>query len=146
MSLKSWEKKVLKAPGAKARVEEIRHELRLAAGLTDLREAAGLSQREVAERIGVSQPRIAALERCHNVTLDVLSRYVDALGCELELTVVKGQVRIPLGGRNPQRRVRPRKATKSSGSASDRAARAVASPKDAASRKAPKSRAKRTKD
>jgi hypothetical protein len=33
MRLKAWEKKVLKAPGAAARVVEIEDELRLAAGL-----------------------------------------------------------------------------------------------------------------
>jgi DNA-binding XRE family transcriptional regulator len=66
MSLKQWEKKVLEAPGAPERVQEIEDELRLAAGLTALREQAGLTQRELAERIGVSQPRIAAIERSHN--------------------------------------------------------------------------------
>jgi hypothetical protein len=45
MSLKDWEKKVLAAPGAPARVAVIEDELRLAAGLTALREQAGLSQR-----------------------------------------------------------------------------------------------------
>lgn len=44
-------------------MREIQDELRLAAGLTALREEAGMSQRELAEHIGVSQPRIAAIER-----------------------------------------------------------------------------------
>ena len=54
MSLKQWENKVLEAPGADERVREIEDELRLAAGLTALREQAGVSQRELAERIGVA--------------------------------------------------------------------------------------------
>ena len=54
MSLKDWEDKVLSSPGAAGRVSLIEDELRLAAGLTELREEAGLSQRELDGRIGVS--------------------------------------------------------------------------------------------
>ncbi len=104
MSVKKWEKKVLGAPGAPVRVAEIEDELRLATGLTALREAAGLSQRELAERIGVSQPRIAAIERSRNVTVDVLDHYVNALGGTLEVNVVKGNRKISLVGRPPARR------------------------------------------
>ena len=72
MSAKAWEKKVLAKSGAPARVAVIEDELRLAAGLTALREQAGLSQRELAGRLGVSQPRIAAIERSKNVTVELL--------------------------------------------------------------------------
>jgi hypothetical protein len=54
MSLEQWERKVLDTPGAPERVGEIEDEPRLAAGLTALREQAGVSQRELADRIGVS--------------------------------------------------------------------------------------------
>lgn len=94
--MKRWEEKVLAAPGAAERVSEIEEELRLAAGLIALRERAGLSQRELAEKIGVKQPRIAAIERSRNVTIDVLERYVAGLGGELELTVVTDGESIPL--------------------------------------------------
>lgn len=96
MSLKGWEKKVLEAPGAANRVAEIEDELRLAAGLTALRERAGYSQRELARRMGISQPRVAAIEQSRNVTIDVLEQYVDAVGGKLEVTVVRGRSRIPL--------------------------------------------------
>lgn len=43
MSLKDWENNVLSWPGAADRVAAIEDELRLAAGLTALREEAGLS-------------------------------------------------------------------------------------------------------
>ena len=45
MSLKSWEEKVLSVEGAAKRVAEIEDELRLAAGLTALRDRAGVTQR-----------------------------------------------------------------------------------------------------
>jgi transcriptional regulator with XRE-family HTH domain len=96
MNMKAWEKKVLSSPGSGERVSEIEEELRLAAGLTALREEAGLSQRELARRIGVSQPRVAAIERSRNVTLDVLEDYVDAVGGRLEVHVVMGTHKIPL--------------------------------------------------
>jgi transcriptional regulator with XRE-family HTH domain len=102
MSLKGWEAKVLAAPGASERVREIEDELRLAAGLTALREQAGLSQRELARRIGVSQPRIAAIERSRNVTIDLLEQYVGALGARLEVSVVQGRHRTPLVTGKPQ--------------------------------------------
>jgi transcriptional regulator with XRE-family HTH domain len=107
MSLKDWEKKVLDAPGAEERVAEIEDELRLAAGLTALREQAGLSQRQLAELLGVKQPRVAAIEKAKNVTIDVLERYVDALGGTLHVTVVKGNRRIPLLGTATTRKATP---------------------------------------
>ena len=42
--------------GAAKRVGELEDELRLAAGLTSLRARAGMSQRDLAEQMGVSQP------------------------------------------------------------------------------------------
>lgn len=112
MNLKQWEKKVLEAPGAEERVREIEDELRLAAGLTALREKAGVSQRELAERIGVSQPRIAAIERSRNVTIDVLEQYVEALGGQLEVSVVQGRRRTSLLGHHEPRRSTTPKAAK----------------------------------
>lgn len=96
MSLNKWEKKVLKAPGAGRRVSEIERELRLASGLAVLREDSGLTQRDVAKKIGVSQPRVAAIEQSKNVTIDVLQQYVESLGATLEVTAVKGKKKIPL--------------------------------------------------
>jgi transcriptional regulator with XRE-family HTH domain len=77
-------------------VAQIEAELRLAAALTSLREEAGLSQRQLADAIGVSQPRVAAIERSRNVTLQVLEKYVAALGGRLEVRVVKGKKSIAL--------------------------------------------------
>jgi transcriptional regulator with XRE-family HTH domain len=98
LSIKDWEQKVLAAPGAADRVTVIEDELRMAAGLTALREGAGLSQRELAKRIGISQPRIAAIERSRNVTLDVLEQYVTAVGGQLEITVRTGSRKLALVG------------------------------------------------
>lgn len=98
MTARDWEKRVLAATGAQQRVVEIEQELLLAHKLTALREDAGLSQRELAKRIGVSQPRVAAIERSHNVTIEVLEQYIEALGAKLEVNVVKGRRKTRLLG------------------------------------------------
>jgi transcriptional regulator with XRE-family HTH domain len=98
MSVKDWEQKVLAAEGADERVAAMEDELRLATALTALREKAGLSQRELAQRIGVSQPRVAAIEQARNVTIDVLEQYISALGGQLEVSVLKGRRRFTLLG------------------------------------------------
>ena len=98
MSVKNWEAKVLSVEGAAKRIAEIEDELRLAAGLTALRERAGISQRELAEQMGVSQPRIVAIEKSRNVTIDVLDAYVSALGGRLEVSVVRAGRRTRLLG------------------------------------------------
>jgi transcriptional regulator with XRE-family HTH domain len=101
MSMKDWEQRVLAAPGARQRVAEVEDELRLATALTGLRERAGFSQRELAKRIGVSQPRIAAIERSRNVTLDVLQQYVAAVGGTIEVTVTADGNKITLMSARP---------------------------------------------
>jgi len=83
--------------------------------LTALREQAGLSQRELAKLIGVSQPRIAAIEGCRNVTIDVLEQYVAAVGGRLELNVVMGGRTISLtdGATARRKRAAAKRAAKS---------------------------------
>jgi transcriptional regulator with XRE-family HTH domain len=119
MSMKDWEKRVLAEPGAAERVAEIADGLRLAAGLTALREQAGLSQRDVARLLGVSQPRIAAIEKSRNVTIDVLEQYVEAVGGQLEVTVRKGNRKFALVASRPARSStpKPRAAAKRAASA-----------------------------
>jgi transcriptional regulator with XRE-family HTH domain len=62
----------------------------LAAELVDRRRAAGLSQTEVAARMGTSQSAVARLESGEaDVRLSTLDRYVAALGQELEFRLRK---------------------------------------------------------
>lgn len=61
----------------------------LPANLRRLRERAGLSQRQLAHRIGVCQPRIAEIEsgRVRSPRVVILLRLIDALGCTLDQLV-----------------------------------------------------------
>ncbi|WP_243770349.1 helix-turn-helix domain-containing protein [Amycolatopsis acidicola] len=55
--------------------------------LGELRERAGLSQTEVAKRMGVKQPRVSAIEKGDPAQMEVetLKRYVAALGGRLRV-------------------------------------------------------------
>lgn len=57
--------------------------------LISLRIARGLSQRELAERLGVHESQVSRDERneYHGITLDRAARILDALGVELRSTV-----------------------------------------------------------
>ena len=47
------------------------------------RRRAGMSQSDVARRMGISQPRVAKIESGSNVSLDILRRYAKATGSSL---------------------------------------------------------------
>ena len=55
--------------------------------LREAREATGMSQRELAKRLGVSQQRVALLERDANPSVDTLERVAKALGMRLEINL-----------------------------------------------------------
>lgn len=90
------ENRVLARLRAPERVAEIANELRLAVALTAMREQAGLSQRQVAALLGVSQARVATIEKSRNVTVEVLEKYVQAVGGQLEITARRDGKRLPL--------------------------------------------------
>jgi DNA-binding XRE family transcriptional regulator len=59
-------------------------------GLLRMRQKAGLTQAEVAERMGVAQASVARLEasagsRKHAPSMATLRRYADAVGCQITL-------------------------------------------------------------
>lgn len=77
---------VLGSPEAQARrVEQLRREPSVAK-LVELRKRAGLRQVDVAERMGVSKARVSHIEHGAVATVDLLARYLDAIGGRLELT------------------------------------------------------------
>lgn len=57
--------------------------------LVEARQAAGLTQKEVAERLGVSQAQVARIEKrgYESYTLKTLQRYVQALGEQFTLAI-----------------------------------------------------------
>lgn len=57
--------------------------------MTDLKAArieAGLTQKDVAENIGIEQSSVARLESgAHSPSLDMVERYAEAVGCRLKI-------------------------------------------------------------
>lgn len=68
--------------------------------LVDLRLAAGLSQVEVAQQLGVSQGWISRLERgeLERTEVGTLRRYVQAVGARLEITAQVGDRQLVVFG------------------------------------------------
>lgn len=57
--------------------------------LVEARQAAGLTQQEVARRLGVSQAQVARIEKrgYESYTLRTLQRYVEALGDQFKVAI-----------------------------------------------------------
>jgi predicted XRE-type DNA-binding protein len=53
--------------------------------LSEIRERAGKSQRQVAEVLGIKQPSLSKLEKQSDMQISTLRRIVNALGGELEV-------------------------------------------------------------
>jgi hypothetical protein len=70
--------------------------LRDALELADLRRDRGITQVELASRLGKTQGGISELERRDDVYLSSLREYVEALGGRLELTAVFEEERRPI--------------------------------------------------
>ena len=84
---------LMQRPGVRAEVERIsREESDLLDSLLKARQDAGLSQADVAERMGTHAPAIARLERAlatgkHSPSVATLRKYVKACGKRLVLQV-----------------------------------------------------------
>ena len=83
--------KLMRRPGVRKEVERIeREEGVLLDLLLKARHAAGLTQAQVAERMGTQPPAVARLERSlatgkHSPSLSTLRKYAEACGKELIL-------------------------------------------------------------
>jgi DNA-binding XRE family transcriptional regulator len=72
-----------------------------AAKLRDLRAVQGLSQADLAARLGIQQAAVSKVERRQDLHLDTLSAIITALGGTLEMKVKfpGGEVPLKMGGR-----------------------------------------------
>ncbi len=70
--------------------EAIEPEFELARELIMARTKAGLSQQEVAKKMGTSQPAVARLESGHKPSLKSLERYAKVVGMKVDIHLVAG--------------------------------------------------------
>lgn len=86
-------KKLMRRPGVRAEVERIeREETALLDALLKARQGAGLTQAQVAKRMGTQAPSVARLERSlatgrHSPSIATIRKYVKACGKNLVLRV-----------------------------------------------------------
>jgi predicted transcriptional regulator len=85
-------------PERRARLDGERQFVRTILGLTAMREARGATQRQIAEAWDVSQANVSQIERTQDIFLSTLSRYVAALGGQIEIRAVFPDAVITLVG------------------------------------------------
>jgi DNA-binding XRE family transcriptional regulator len=90
-------KELLQRPAVKAEYDAQRDEFALLDELLKARHRAGLTQAEVAARMGTKTPAVARLEsgggsQRHSPSVATLRKYARAVGCRLEIRLRRGPV------------------------------------------------------
>jgi transcriptional regulator with XRE-family HTH domain len=105
-NLEKFRQRALARPDVREAYDELEEEFAFLDELFKARAAAGLTQAEVAERVGTSQSAIARLEstgRKNSPSIATLQRYAKALVCRLEIRLVKNQAPTDPRGRTPRK-------------------------------------------
>jgi transcriptional regulator with XRE-family HTH domain len=90
MTHNAFVRKMLKQPAVKTAYDAQAEEFALLDELLQARRQAGLTQAEVAARMGTKTPAVARLEagggsRRHSPSVTTLRKYAHAVGCRLEI-------------------------------------------------------------
>jgi transcriptional regulator with XRE-family HTH domain len=91
-SLKHFKARALARPEVRREYDALSEEFELLDEILKARAEAGLTQAELAERIGTTQSAVARLESAigkHSPSLATLKRYASALGYRLQVRLVK---------------------------------------------------------
>ena len=93
MTHKELKNKALKKSSVKKEYKALEMEFSLLRQMLRARKKAGLSQAQVAERMGTKSPAITRLESSlssgkHSPSLATIKKYAEALGCRLEIKIV----------------------------------------------------------
>ena len=91
-TLKDFKKRALARPEVRREYEKLKEEFELLDEILKARAEAGLTQAELAERIGTTQSAVARMETAigkHSPSIATLKRYACALGYRLQLRLVK---------------------------------------------------------
>jgi predicted transcriptional regulator len=75
-------------PVRRARLDQERQFVRTIIGLTAMREARGATQRQIADAWDVSQANVSQIERTEDIFLSTLSKYIAALGGQIEIRAI----------------------------------------------------------
>ena len=83
-------------PQRRARVEKETREALAGLRLAELRAERGLTQVQLADRLGMTQENVSRIERAEDTQLSTIRRYVEALGGSLELHAVFEDRDVPI--------------------------------------------------
>ena len=76
------------SPESQARIQEMADELLLANQLYLIREELEISQKQLAEALGIKQPSLSAIEnRGNDLKISTMKKYVEAMGGKLRIDV-----------------------------------------------------------
>ena len=92
--LSQFKARALARPEVKREYERLAGEFEFLDEILKARASAGLTQADVAARIGTTQSAVARLESSagkHSPSIATLQRYASALGYRLQVRLVKGQ-------------------------------------------------------
>ncbi len=91
-TLKEFKARALSRPDVKREYDRLAEEFEFLDEVLKARTASGLTQAEVAERIGTTQSAVARLESPsgkHSPSIATLQRYASAMGYKLQVRLVK---------------------------------------------------------
>ncbi|HED37040.1 MAG TPA: helix-turn-helix domain-containing protein [Ignavibacteria bacterium] len=99
MTHKELKNKALKNISVLKQYDELEPEFSLLKGMLMARREIGLSQAQIAERMGTKSPAITRLESSlssgkHSPSLATIKKYAQALGCHLEIKIVYNNSRV----------------------------------------------------
>ena len=96
-TLKQFKARAFARPGVKKAYDDLAEEFAFLDEVLKARSESGLTQAEVAARIGTTQSAIARLESAepkHSPSIATLQKYAKALGYKVELRLVKNERRL----------------------------------------------------
>ncbi len=96
MTHSELKEKALKRKKVKTEYEALEPEFKLLREMLKARQKAGLSQAEIAERMGTKAPAVTRLESSlssgkHSPSIATIKKYADALDCHLEIKIVSNR-------------------------------------------------------
>ena len=84
---KHHEEKMRTEPEYKAAYDALEQEFSIANALIKARSEAGMTQKDVAEKLGISQPSVARMESGKDVSIKAIARYAKAVGRKITLEI-----------------------------------------------------------
>ena len=110
-TLKQFKARAFARPGVKKAYDDLAEEFSFLDEVLKARAETGLTQAEVAARVGTTQSAIARLESAepkHSPSIATLQKYAKALGYKVEIRLVKSERRLTTrsGGRTAKAAVR----------------------------------------